>query len=154
MSSVETVRISEIARRSGVPATTLRFYEAEGLIAAGRGVNGYRDYGEDVLERLSFIQGAKQLDLSLPEIAEMLEVVEGDSCTQVRETLRPMLTDRLRQVDERLTVLQHLRDRLSHVNEHVAACPDRGDQCRTECALMHGTPMRSTTTVRTLKGVS
>mgnify|MGYP002682694219 len=84
MSSLGVVRISEIARRSGVPATTLRFYESEGLIAAGRGRNGYRDYDEAVLERLSFIQGAKQLDLSLPEILEMLGVVEDESCTQVR----------------------------------------------------------------------
>ena len=155
MSSLGVVRISEIARRSGVPATTLRFYESEGLIAAGRGRNGYRDYDEAVLERLSFIQGAKQLDLSLPEILEMLGVVEDESCTQVRETMRPKIADRLRQVDERLTVLQHLRDRLADANLQVTACPDSGQQCRNECALLsHATTDSCSTSVRTLKGMS
>lgn len=154
MSSLSGVRISDIAWRSGVPASTLRFYESEGLITADRGPNGYRDYGEAVLERLSFIQGAKQLDLSLPEISEMLGVVEDESCTQVREALRPKIADRLRQVDERLTVLQHLRDRLADANHQVTACPDSGQQCRNECPLLrHTTTDSCTTSVRTLKGM-
>ncbi|KNC20001.1 transcriptional regulator [Arthrobacter sp. RIT-PI-e] len=134
------MRISEVARKSGVPATTLRFYESAGLIAAGRSMNGYREYDEAVLERLSFIDGAKQLDLSLPEISDLLTVVEDESCTQVRETLRPKLAERLREVDERLAVLQRLRGRLAEANRNVTACPDSGRRCRTECALLQGTP--------------
>lgn len=148
------MRISEIARRSGVPATTLRFYETVDLIAADRGVNGYRDYDETVLERLSFIHGAKQLDLSLSEISELLKVVEGESCTQVRETLRPKLAERLREVDVRLSVLQHLRDRLAAANRHVTACPDSGERCRTECALMltHPAPCVGPESVMSVEG--
>jgi len=148
------VRISEISRRSGVPATTLRFYESVGLIEASRGLNRYRDYDEAVLERLSFIHGAKQLDLSLPEIAELLDVVEGESCTQVRETLRPKLAERLREVDERLTVLQHLRDRLADANRQVTACPDSGQRCRTECALMQTQVGSCTTAAAALESAS
>lgn len=134
------MRISEVARKSGVPATTLRFYESAGLITAGRSTNGYREYDESVLERLSFIDGAKQLDLSLPEISDLLTVVEDESCTQVRETLRPKLAERLREVDERLAVLQRLRDRLAEANRNVSACPDSGRRCRTECALLQTIP--------------
>lgn len=154
MSRVWRVLISEVARRSGVPATTLRFYETEGLIQATRASNGYREYDEFALERLSFIQDAKQLDLSLPEIAKMLDVVEGDSCTEVRERLRPLLLERLRQVDERLNRLQHLRDRLSLANQRVTACPDSGDGCRTECAFTQATATGCKISARSLKGIS
>ncbi|WP_285362799.1 MerR family transcriptional regulator [Microbacterium sp. LMC-P-041] len=129
------MRISELSRRSGIPATALRFYETVGLLRSARGANGYRDYDDSAIDRLSFIHGAKQLDMSLPEIAELLEVVESESCTQVRDTWRPKLEERLRDVDERLHVLTRLRERLVDAAEHVSACPDSGDRCRTECVL-------------------
>lgn len=129
------MRISEVVRRSGVRATTLRFYESEGLISAERQPNGYRDYDGSVLERLTFISGAKQLDLSLPEIAEMLAVVEADNCTSVRDALRPKLADRLREVDDRLKALHHLRNSLTHAHDRVVACPDSADRCHSECAF-------------------
>ncbi|WP_442813159.1 MerR family transcriptional regulator [Streptomyces sp. NBC_01800] len=68
------MRISQLAERSGVPATTLRFYEGAGLLAAGRTASGYRVYGEDAVERLAFIGAAKHLGLPLEEISELLAV--------------------------------------------------------------------------------
>ncbi|MET8538999.1 MerR family DNA-binding transcriptional regulator [Streptomyces sp. NPDC005065] len=56
-------RISQLAERSGVPATTLRFYEDAGLLPADRTPSGYRMYGEDAVERLAFISSAKLLGL-------------------------------------------------------------------------------------------
>ncbi|MDG9719768.1 MerR family DNA-binding transcriptional regulator [Streptomyces sp. DH24] len=49
---MRTYRISQLAERSGVPATTLRFYEDAGLLPADRTPAGYRVYGEDAVERL------------------------------------------------------------------------------------------------------
>lgn len=118
-----------------MPPTALRFYESVGLLRSDRGANGYRDYGTDAVERLVFIRGAKQLDLSLPEIAELLEVVENESCSEVRDALRPRLEQRLRDVDDRLAVLGRLRERLSQAAVSAAACPDSGRRCRTECVL-------------------
>lgn len=99
------MRISELAATSGVPATTLRYYESVGLVTAKRGTNGYRDYDDDALAQLSFIEAAKQLGMSLPEIVELLTVIEGESCTQVREVLHPKLRQRLLEVDKRLANL-------------------------------------------------
>ncbi|MBO1902475.1 MerR family transcriptional regulator [Leucobacter weissii] len=130
------MRISEVAARSGVPATTLRYYDSIGLIDARREPNGYRAYDDGVLERLTFIEAAKKLELSLPEIAELLVVVDGDSCTQVRDALHPKLTDRLREVDAHLAALRLLRERLVVASERVAACPDSGESCRSECMLL------------------
>lgn len=128
--------ISEVAARSGGTATTLRYYETLGLVDSQRGPNGYRDYDESVLERLAFIDAAKQLELALPEIVELLLVVEGDGCTQVRETLHPKLQQRLREVDRRLANLRLLRTRLLAATRQVAACPDSGRSCRSECVLL------------------
>ncbi|WP_244318556.1 MerR family DNA-binding transcriptional regulator [Streptomyces brevispora] len=51
------MRISQLAERSGVPATTLRFYETAGLLPAERTPAGYRLYGQDAVDRLAFIGG-------------------------------------------------------------------------------------------------
>ena len=61
--------IGEVARRSGVSAKTLRYYEDIGLIdAPARSASGYRDYESDVLDRLGFIRSAQAIGLSLGEI--------------------------------------------------------------------------------------
>lgn len=132
-----SVRISELAAASGVPATTLRYYESVGLVTAKRGTNGYRHY-DDVLGELSFIEAAKQLDMSLPEILELLTVIDGETCTQVREVLHPKLRQRLLEVDKRLANLRLLRERLDSAVARVGACPDSGRSCRSECALLGG----------------
>ncbi|MFJ8923786.1 MerR family transcriptional regulator [Streptomyces sp. NPDC102415] len=83
------MRISQLAERSGVPATTLRFYEGAGLLPADRTPAGYRVYGEDAVERLAFIGAAKHLGLSLEEIGELLGVWEAGACRDVKADLRP-----------------------------------------------------------------
>ena len=45
--AVDTMRISQLATRTGVPATTLRYYESAGLLPAGRTAAGYRVYGQE-----------------------------------------------------------------------------------------------------------
>ena len=62
---VTTMRIAEVAERTGVQVTTLRYYEEIRLLApAGRSGNGYREYADRDLERLAFITRAKRLDIS------------------------------------------------------------------------------------------
>jgi len=62
------MRISELSDRTGVPASTLRFSEPEGLLPADRAGNGHRVYGEVAVDRLAFIAQAQDLDLPLPAI--------------------------------------------------------------------------------------
>ncbi|MDR7165698.1 DNA-binding transcriptional MerR regulator [Pseudarthrobacter oxydans] len=142
------MRISELAAASGPPATTLRYYESVGLLTANRGTNGYRDYDDDALRQLSFIEAAKQLDMSLPEIVELRAVIQGESCTQVREVLHPRLRQRLLEVDKRLANLHLLRARLDAAVTRVGACPDSRRSCRSECALL-GTQQDTCTALAT-----
>jgi MerR family transcriptional regulator, redox-sensitive transcriptional activator SoxR len=64
--------IAEVAARSGVAPSALRFYEARGLIAAERTAGGQRRYRREVLRRIAFIKAAQRVGLSLDEISEAL----------------------------------------------------------------------------------
>ena len=66
--------IGAVAERTGVAPSALRYYEAEGLITAERTDGNQRRYHRDVLRRVSFIQVAQRVGLSLEEIHEALAV--------------------------------------------------------------------------------
>ena len=89
------MRISEVSARSGVPATTLRYYESVGLLAPQRMDNGYRVYSEHTLEQLAFIDAAKELGLELPEIKDLLDLADTGTCTKVKAALHPLHTEQL-----------------------------------------------------------
>jgi DNA-binding transcriptional MerR regulator len=83
---MDAMWISQLAERTGVSASTLRFYEKEGLLAAGRTSAGYRVYGQDAVERLAFIKTAKHLGLPLEEIADLLAAWEAGTCASEART--------------------------------------------------------------------
>lgn len=132
---MSTMRISELAERSGVPASTLRFYETMGLVPAGRTDAGYRVYGEGTLERLAFIGTAKQLGLPLDEIAEVLAMWASGACADVKSDLRPRLAQRLGEAGRRAVELSAFLARLNAVLEQLDALPDRQERCGPECGF-------------------
>jgi DNA-binding transcriptional MerR regulator len=87
--AVATYRSSPVAGRSGVPATTLRFYETAGLLPAERAASGYRVYGEAAVERLGFISSAKLLGLALEEIRDLLGEPQARPLPSPRTRPRP-----------------------------------------------------------------
>lgn len=129
------MRISQLAERSGVPATTLRFYESRGLLPADRSAAGYRVYDEDSVRRLAFIDAAKHLGLPLGEIAELLAVWQSGLCAQVKADLRPRVAKRLAEVARRVDELARLSSVLHGALDHLDVLPDREDPCGPECAL-------------------
>jgi MerR family transcriptional regulator, redox-sensitive transcriptional activator SoxR len=70
---MEELTISEVARRSGVRATTIRYYESITVPPPARRANGRRCYDEAILERLAFIQVAQRLGFRLTEIVLLFE---------------------------------------------------------------------------------
>ncbi|HZE30049.1 MAG TPA: MerR family transcriptional regulator [Actinoallomurus sp.] len=129
------LRISQLAERSGVPATTLRFYETVGLLPAERTPTGYRVYDEMAVERLGFIGAAKQLGLSLEEVAELLQVWANGSCAQVRDDLRPRLTVRIAEAEQRSAELSAFVTTLQTALEHLDVLPDRAGRCDPQCVV-------------------
>lgn len=71
------MKIGELASRTGLAASRIRFYEASGLISAQRQANGYRRYSEQAVQTLGIISCAQQAGFSLDEIRRLLP--QGDS---------------------------------------------------------------------------
>jgi DNA-binding transcriptional MerR regulator len=110
---VNALDISEVARRSGLPASTLRFYEEKKLIASvgRRGLRRLFDAG--VLERLALIALGRAAGFSLDEIAGMFG---PDGRPRID---RQRLAAKANELDARIRELRVLRDSL----RHGAACP-------------------------------
>ncbi|MFJ8802852.1 heavy metal-responsive transcriptional regulator [Streptomyces sp. NPDC102487] len=127
-----TYRISQLAERSGVPATTLRFYEDAGLLPAERTPSGYRMYGEDAVERLAFISSAKLLGLALEEIRELLDVREEGVCASVRARMLPLVADRITDTDSRIAELRAFSAHLACVHADLSG-PAPAGACGPDC---------------------
>ncbi len=104
----ELLLISDVARRSGVAASALRFYEARGLIASERTGSGQRRYPRAVLRRIAFVVFAQRVGLSLDEIAAELAKLPPDHAPTGRDwsRLSQAWTSR---IDARIAELQRLR---------------------------------------------
>ena len=88
LKSSETLTIGEVARRSGVAASALRFYEERGLIASERAGSGHRRYPRPVLRRIAFIVFAQRIGLTLDEIGAELAKLPPDRAPTRRDWSR------------------------------------------------------------------
>ncbi|SJZ41668.1 MerR family transcriptional regulator, redox-sensitive transcriptional activator SoxR [Enhydrobacter aerosaccus] len=129
--------IGEVAKRSGVAASALRYYEECGLIASeGRTGSGHRRYARSVLRRLAFIVFAQRIGLSLEQIGTELAKLPDGRIPKARDWARLSRpwTD---QIDRRIAELQRLREGLTRCIgcgclslEHCAMV-NRGDRAAT-----------------------
>lgn len=143
---VDGLKVSELAARAGVPATTLRFYEQEGLLPARRSPAGYRVYDEAAVDRLAFIATAKGLGLALPEIRRLLQPWEFGVCADVRADLAPLLERRIGEAGERIAELERFTERLVLA---LAQLEDthRVGPCHPSCTFL-GRPQAPTPTAK------
>lgn len=100
--------IGEVARRSGVAASALRFYEERGLIASERAGSGHRRYPRPVLRRLAFIVFAQRVGLTLEEIGAELAKLPPDRAPNKRDWSALSSTWSAR-IDERIAELERLK---------------------------------------------
>lgn len=113
------MRIGELARQSGVAASTLRFYEANGLLApVRRAGNGYRDYPSACLERIGMIRMAQGLGFTLEQVGRVLSnqgeglshplIIQGLQTRLVEiEQMQKRLHEQQQRVERMLLELQH-----------------------------------------------
>lgn len=108
----DLLTIGELAARSGVAPSALRYYERLGLIRAGRTSGNQRRYDRAELRRVAFIRIAQQVGVSLEEIKTVLSELP-DGRTPTRDDWA-RLSERWRsRLDERIALLEGLRDRLA-----------------------------------------
>ena len=104
--------ITEVARRSGVASSALRFYEERGLIASERAGSGHRRYPRSVLRRIAFVQAGRAAGVPLTEIRGALDGLQRRRTPSRKDWER--LSNAWREdLDRRIETLQALRDRLT-----------------------------------------
>ena len=103
--------IGDLAKRTGLSVSAIRFYETRGLVSPYRNAGGQRRFEPSDIRRLSFVMIAQKLGLSLEDISAVLaSLPEGRTPTK-RDWER--LSKAIRQtLDERITMMTRLRDRL------------------------------------------
>ena len=109
---VETLTIGELAARSGLAPSALRYYEAQGLLVSTRTAGGQRRYARSALRRVAVVQAAQRLGMSLSEVRDAMADLPPDRAPNAREWARLSKAWRVR-LDARIAALQRLRDDLS-----------------------------------------
>jgi MerR family redox-sensitive transcriptional activator SoxR len=108
----DLLTIGELAARSGLATSALRFYEAERLIHATRTEAGHRRYTRSTLRRVAFVRAAREIGLSLDEIHASLATLPPDRTPSKADWAR--LSRQWRgHLDERIRYLERLRDDLT-----------------------------------------
>jgi MerR family redox-sensitive transcriptional activator SoxR len=109
---IRRLTIGEVAERTGVAVSTVRFYDAQGFISSTRSEGGQRRYARDVLRRIAFIRAAQTIGLTLEEIQSALATLPlGRTPTKadwanLSRGWRP-------RIDEQIQQLERLRDELT-----------------------------------------
>jgi MerR family redox-sensitive transcriptional activator SoxR len=104
--------VGQLAARSGVAVSALRFYEDQGLISARRTAGNQRRYPRSALRRVAFIRASQEVGIPLRRIAEALSQLPANRTPTAADWAR--LSARWREdLDERISQLQRLRDRLT-----------------------------------------
>jgi len=125
----DEITIGELAARSGVATSTLRFYETRGLIRSGRSEGNQRRYQRATLRLVAFIRAAQEIGLTLDEIGSALARLPRDHVPTKRDWQRLAGPWRHR-VDERIADLERLRSDL-------AGCIGCGCLSLRRCSLMN-----------------
>ena len=141
-----TFTIGEIAERSGFSASALRYYERIGLVAPiTRSEGGYRLYDDRTLDRLTFIERAKQLGCSLDDIADLVSIWDRDECGPVQKRFHELVTANLDAARRQVSELAGFADQLAAAAGQLSGGAVDGP-CGPECACVVSQPGEPRTT--------
>ena len=107
----DLLTIGEVAERSGVAQSALRYYETQGLVSSVRSTGNQRRFERAMLRRIAFIRSAQRVGLSLDEISEALSTLPGGRTPTRADWTRLSRHWRVR-IDAQIERLERLRDRL------------------------------------------
>ena len=129
------MNIGEAAISAGLPVKTLRYYEDIGLVCPGRLANGYRDYDEQHVHKLRFVQRARSLGFSVEDCRNLLSLYEDRN--RASSEVKALARDRLAELDCKLAELEEMRRTLAKL---IRSC--HGDS-RPECPILDDLAGRS-----------
>ena len=125
------MQIRELARATGVDVETIRYYEKENLLPEpARLDNGYRNYAQSHLERLSFIRHCRALDMPLSDIKRLLAFVDDPArhCLDVNQ----LVDEQLSRVRARLKSMRALERQLVQLRSRC-----QGEHQGDRCGILH-----------------
>ena len=105
------MNISDVAKRAGVPAKTIRYYEEIGLIKPLRDGNGYRAFRDSDMHKLAFLGRARALGFTIENCRALLALWEDKS--RASADVRTIAKDHLKQIEAKIADLSAMRDTLS-----------------------------------------
>lgn len=116
-----SLRIGEVAQRSGLPVKTIRYYCDEGLLQPrDRSAGGYRLFDEDNLAELAIIRALRAMDVSIPELARILEVRRSGVCNC--SLLKGSIADKMASINQRISELRTMKDELARLLDSWQDC--------------------------------
>lgn len=122
------MNIGDVAERSGLPQKTIRYYEDIGLVRPLRSANGYRQFRDADLHKLTFLGRARALGFSIEDCRTLLGLYEDDA--RESAAVKAVAEEHLAEIDRKVAQLQSMRATLSHL---IEAC--HGDH-RPDCPIL------------------
>ena len=113
-SPAPSLRIGEVARRTGLPVKTIRYYCDEGLLQPKtRSAAGYRLFDQENLAELTIIRALRAMDVSIPELAKILEVRRAGVCNC--SVLKDSIAGRMESINLRVSELVAMKNELARL---------------------------------------
>ncbi|OED41666.1 Cu(I)-responsive transcriptional regulator [Endozoicomonas sp. (ex Bugula neritina AB1)] len=110
------MNISQAAQQTGLSSKTIRYYESIDLVhPASRGDNGYRVYREKQVRQLRFIHHARELDFTLDECRELLELYNNNA--RKSADVKAITLEKITSIDAKINHLKVMRDCLAQLTE-------------------------------------
>ena len=113
--------ISELSKRTGLSAHTIRFYEKSGLIKGKRNenvkTNKYFHYDEETVEKLALVRDAKSVGFTISEIAQLMDAWYNNKITVSKKLA--VLDEKLLSIDDRIKQLKEMKKMISQFKKDV-----------------------------------
>ena len=122
------MNIGAAAEKANLPAKTIRYYEDIKLIKPSRAENGYRDYSEQDVHRLRFLQRARSLGFSIEECRLLLSLYEDEN--RASADVKAIATEKIRQIEHKISELNSLKTTLEALVKHCH------DDNRPDCPII------------------
>lgn len=123
------IKIGEMSKRTGIPVTTIRYYEKVGLLpATERLESGYRLYNRRHLERINFLKNTRKLGFSQQRIKVLVSFLENPN--RANEKVKASVQSQLEEIREKRLLIQNIENQLKQI---IAKC-DGGE--KSECQIL------------------
>jgi MerR family Zn(II)-responsive transcriptional regulator of zntA len=123
------MKISDLAKHSGISAHTLRYYEKTGLLSASqRSESNYRIYSQDDLTSAKFIKRSKECGFSLSETATLL-AIRHDKSKHVCAEAKQITSTKITEISKQITQLKHMQKTLQQLESYCCGGQESAEFC-------------------------